>query len=296
MLSILIPTFNDVCVSLVHSLSQQAQQLSQLDYEIVVADDGSTQADVLEDNRQLASEEHCRYIERGKNAGRSAIRNFLAQEAKGEWLLFIDADMQVLNPAYLQSYSNASTDWEGIIYGGYEVADGSKDNLRFRYEKAAEPFHTVARRREQPYHDFHTSNFMIRRELMLAHPFDIRIRKYGYEDVLFGKEMQQMGIPIKHIDAPVVFNRFESNELFVQKTEEGLQTLRAFSDDLLGYSRLLDAVRKLQRFGLCPFIRLMHRLFGPSVRRNLCSRHPSLFLFKAYKLGYFLSLRTTQDS
>jgi hypothetical protein len=39
------------------------------------------------------------------------------------------------------------------------------------------------------------------------------------------------------------------------------------------------------------FIRLWHRLFGALERRNLCSNHPSLNVFKLYKLGYYLSLK-----
>ena len=41
-LSILIPTFNYVCIDLVRALAAQCEQCPQLDdYEIIVADDGS---------------------------------------------------------------------------------------------------------------------------------------------------------------------------------------------------------------------------------------------------------------
>ncbi len=41
-LSILIPTYNCRCVDLVRALNEQAQRLRNINYEIVVADDGST--------------------------------------------------------------------------------------------------------------------------------------------------------------------------------------------------------------------------------------------------------------
>ena len=45
-LSILIPTYNDDCRELVASLQQQADNISGLEYEILVADDGSTDLEV----------------------------------------------------------------------------------------------------------------------------------------------------------------------------------------------------------------------------------------------------------
>lgn len=42
MLSILIPTYNDDCYELVQALALQAKALNLADWEIIVADDGST--------------------------------------------------------------------------------------------------------------------------------------------------------------------------------------------------------------------------------------------------------------
>ena len=127
---------------------------------------------------------------------------------------------------------------------------------------------------------------MIQRALMIEHPFDERFRNYGYEDVLFGKAMEQAGVPILHIDNPMSFEIFEENEHFVSKTEEGLRTLYQFRHELKGYSRLLDRAQTLPRTP----IRWWHQLFGAMERRHLTGRHPSLWVFKIYKIGYFLSL------
>ena len=167
--------------------------------------------------------------------------------------------------------------------GGVVIGDIIPGNLRSLYEKAAEHEHTLEKRQQSPYQDFHTANFMIERELMLQHPFDERFRYYGYEDVLFGKAMQQAGIPITHIDNPLSFEVFEDNEAFVRKTEEGLRTLYTFREELKGYSRLLDTMSHLPQAPLC----LWHKLFGRLERQNLIGPHPSLLLFKLYKLGYY---------
>lgn len=280
-LSILIPTYNDRCVALVTALHQQAESLA-VDYEVIVADDGSTDADVVTDNRRVNELPHCRMIESPHNQGRAAIRNLLAQEARHEWLLFIDSDMLVCRPDYLQHYLTACQEAD-VVDGGVEIAPLQPGNLRSLYEKVSEQQHVVERRRQSPYQDFHTANFMIERELMLQHPFDERFRYYGYEDVLFGKVLQQAGIPITHIDNPLSFEVFEDNEAFVRKTEEGLRTLYTFREELKGYSRLLYTMSRLPQ-GL---LRLWHRLFGKLERENLVGHHPSLLLFKLYKLGYY---------
>lgn len=287
-LSIVIPTYNDICLELVRSLSLQAETLQGLAYEIIVADDGSTLQQCIEANRAINDLPHCRYMIRGNNQGRAAIRNFLAREARYEWLLFLDGDMTIRRENFLNRYLQSPA--TEVVYGGYVVGDGPASNLRYRYEKAAEPDHTAEQRSKQPYRDFHTANFLIRRDLMLSHPFDERFQHYGYEDVLLGKQLRKAGINITHIDNPVGFDTFEDNPHFVSKTEEGLRTLYEFREELRGYNTLLTLANGIHLDFSKAVIRFWHRLFGPLERRMLCSSHPHLTVFKVYKLGYFLSL------
>ena len=132
-LSILIPTYNNVCLELVKSLQAQASLLSssseirssspesfsRFEYEILVADDGSTDKGTVEENRIINTLPHCRYIEREENVGRAAIRNFLAQEAKYPWLLFIDSNMNIISQQYLADYQREKE--SDVIYGGYQI-------------------------------------------------------------------------------------------------------------------------------------------------------------------------------
>ena len=217
-LSILIPTFNDPCSTLVRNLHQQAEALG-MTYEILVADDGSTQQNVLEENRSINALPHCQLIERGVNAGRASIRNFLAQQARYAWLLFIDSDMVVCRNDYLRKY--ASCEETSIVDGGVVTGACKPGNLRSLYEKAAESQHTPEERQLSPYRDFHTANFMIRRTLMLQQPFDERFKSYGYEDVLFGKAMEKASVPILHIDNPMSFEIFEDNSTLSAKQRKG---------------------------------------------------------------------------
>ena len=285
-ISILIPTYNSICVELVRSLQQQAELLA-IDYEIIVADDGSTAQDCLQANRTIRKLPHCQFMEREQNAGRAAIRNFLAQQAQYEWLLLIDCDMVVCRKDFLMRYAENAHRAQ-VIDGGVVINRATPDNLRARYEKAAEPLHTAEQRQRTPYQHRHTANLLIRRDVLLQHPFDERFRRYGYEDVLLGRQLEEAHVEVLHIDNPLSFEVFESNERFVSKTEEGLRTLHQFQQELRGYSNLLTVAEKLRP--IAPLVRLWHTINKRWERRLLTGSHPSLKIFSLYRLGYFMSL------
>jgi glycosyltransferase involved in cell wall biosynthesis len=287
-ISVLIPTYNHVCVALVKGLAQQLEAVGG-DYEIIVADDGSTDAATVAENQVINTLPHCRYIVREENVGRAAIRNFLVREAQQPYVLFIDSDMTLISDDFIRRYLDS--DCDTVIDGGVAIGgdpDTLKGNLRYCYEKAEEARHTAPERQKSPYQHLHTANLLVRRDLMIEHPFDERFRHYGYEDVLLGKSFREQRIPIAHIDNPLGFCTFETNADFVAKTEEGLRTLGQFRDDLRGYSRLLTLISNIHIPAVLTVIRLWHRLFGRLERRNLCGNRPSITVFKLYRLGYFI--------
>ena len=291
-LSILIPVYNSDCRQQVTALSHQAETIEGLRCEIVVADDGSDDVALQGINAELSALPNVRYIRREQNVGRAAIRNYLAHEARYEWLLFMDGDMAIPSDTFLKKWVEA--DVKEVAYGGYVVGEGSRSSLRFIYEKENEPMHRATERRKRPHQHFHTCNFLIRRDLMLANPFDERFRHYGYEDVLFGKQLKKNDVKIEHVDNPAGFFDFEDNVHFVNKTEEGLRTLHVFRKDLRGYSQMLTFVDGIHLGVVRWCIRCWHRLFGALERRNLCGNSPSLRLFKLYKLGFFLTINEKQ--
>ena len=127
-ISILMPTYNNVCVGLVEMLHAQCERIARRDatglvYEIVVADDGSTDSRTVTENRAINALDHCRFIERKTNSGRSAIRNFLAKESCGEWLLFIDSDVVIDCDDFIGRYldSNATA----VVCGGISPGHSS---------------------------------------------------------------------------------------------------------------------------------------------------------------------------
>ena len=281
-LSILIPTFNDPCYELAKQLCKQAEALS-LNYELLVVDDGSTDISVVLENQRIASLGHCQYLPLRENCGRAYVRNYLASKAKNEWLLFIDADMVVHHEDFLKRYIDAEGD---VIDGGVEIGPLVKGNLRSIYEHSKAHEHTLEKRQQDPYHDFHTANFMIHRDVMNAHPFDQRFRYYGYEDVFLGKQLMQAGVKINHIDNPLSFEIYEDNDQFIRKTEEGLRTLFRFRNDLKDFSRIISFVEKHPI--LSRLVWLWHEEFSRIERRILTGKKPRVGIFALYRLGFYI--------
>lgn len=292
MLSILIPTYDFVCYSLVAALHEQAEALGE-DYEILVVEDGGRDQVKAIANHKINDLPHCRYERRTQNVGRAAIRNYLAREAQGEWLLFLDSDAALSEQGgehfierYMEAARATGADRTDVICGGIVHPDSCPDphrRLRWKYEKDYEHRHGYVS--EQ----FRSFNFMIRREVVLRVPFDESYRRYGYEDVQFGRDLQRAGYRIRSINNPLLNTDIETNAVFLRKTEEALRTAREFEDRLaedITFLRLLH-----QHHWLQPVLRLSHTLIGHALRRYLeRSSDPPLKIFALYKLLYFSSL------
>ena len=334
-LSILIPLYNQVGVALAMALSKQVEQCAKeekkknegkgnandtisLGFEIIFADDGSADATARQRNAIIAQLPYCQYIERPKNVGRSAIRNFLAHTAHYSHLIFLDGDVAIKRGNFVQTYLAHRNDADVIIgtlhFSRMQVACDTAediightkrakeetkkttepvlydDNLKYRYEQQFLAKHPVKKRMQQPYASFRTTNFMVRRDLLLAYPFDETFHEYGYEDTLFGKQLKEHGATLIHLDNAATIADYEDNATFVAKTEESLRTLAAHAHQLQGYSTLLHTANKLECLHLQPLIAFVFKLFKGLLHKNLCSNSPSVFLFNVYKLGYYINL------
>lgn len=291
-LSILIPTYNNICVDWVKALHKQAQSIMGLNYEIIVADDGSTDKSIVNINEQINDIDHCRYIKRTKNVGRAAIRNFLAQTAHYEWLLFVDSGIYACSSDFLMKY--LSTDnTESVIYGGLSVAGNpseSKSNLRYLYEKKCEKAHSTKKRSKRLYQSFRTVNFFTSKQIMTSTPFDEAMNEYGYEDVLWGKALKASNINITHIENPVAYRVYDDNATFISKTEEALRTLHKYRMEMRGYSNLLVLTETLKKCHIAWLLQAVCSRKMKTWRARLCGDKPSVKIYNLYRIGYLLSL------
>lgn len=294
MLSVCIPVYNYDMRATVARLARQAQELT-VPCEIVCLDDGSDDTFKLL-NKEIAT--HARYIELKENVGRARIRNLLVEQARYDSLLFLDCD-SLIPDGFLAGYAAHLQTMEGVVCGGriYDAKDNDRRHrLRYRYGVECES-KRAAERRLQPYRSFMTNNFMVRRNVIEAIPFDGRISRYGHEDTLFGYHLMRQDIPVVHIENPVVNGDVEENAVFLGKTQEGVRSLweiaRRMEGDaaFAGQVSLLSFYAKVRRLHLAAPVRWTFSLLRRPLEKAFATgRMANMKLFAFYKLGLFATL------
>jgi len=115
-ISIIIPVYNaeDYLARCIDSILDQ----SFTSYEVILVDDGSTDSSPLICDRYSSSDPRFKTVHK-ENGGVSSARNAGINLAKGEYLMFIDADDALLPDALERVMEGALS--EDIIIGGYAV-------------------------------------------------------------------------------------------------------------------------------------------------------------------------------
>lgn len=291
MLSILIPTYNYDCTNLVRDLQRQAERAN-IVYEIIVADDASPVRECVERLREVKALPNCRLIELDENLGRARIRNRLADEARFEWLFFMDSDAEVISDSFIVDYLK-HTDAD-VVCGGLCHADtlpSLEVSLRYAYEKRADKKRAACYRAQRPYEQFITFCFMVRSSVFQTIRFDDSITEYGHEDTLFGVELERREANIRHIDNPMRQGGIETNEEFIGKTRAALRNLVLMEDDMRSHSLLLRLYDILHRMRVDGCIARWFARKEDWLKVRLMEPTPHLRLFFIYKLGYYCSLK-----
>lgn len=294
MLSILIPAYNQSCLELARALQRQCEGES-LSYEILVADDGSTDAAARRENSLVGELPNCRALLLQQNQGRAATRNLLVRASQGDYLLFIDSDALLIRPDFINRYA-ALCPTEAVVCGGIlhpRELPAPEVSLRYRYEKACEPHFTARARSRHPYQCLRSFNIMLPRQVALRYPFDENVRTYGYEDTLLGRAYERDGVLVMHIDNPLLNSDLEDNATFLEKTRESMRTLLQTEAQMQGYSSLLAAYCRLDKLCLARPLAALFRRCHRLAERNLLGGSPSIRLLQLYKLAYYCEIRRT---
>ena len=115
-ISIIVPVYNaeeylDKCLSSI--LSQDFHS-----YEVILVDDGSTDASPLICDRYSATDPRFRTIHKS-NGGVSSARNSGIRLAKGEYVMFLDSDDRLTPSALRELYTQASG--ADFVIGGFSI-------------------------------------------------------------------------------------------------------------------------------------------------------------------------------
>jgi glycosyltransferase involved in cell wall biosynthesis len=285
MLSILIPIYNYSVAALVTELHRQAMQES-VKFEIIAIEDGSIK--LFAENKTLEDLHFVRYSVLPQNIGRAAIRNKLACMALYENLLFIDCDATIDNSEYIKNYLPFLNKNEVVVGGIKQMPQSmlpANTTLRLKY----------GMNREQKIDHFTTFNFLVPKNIFEKIHFDETISGYGYEDTLFGYELNMRQIPIRYIKNKLVHTGIDENAVFLKKVEHGIKNLYMLYVSgkypfLCKTSKILKTFTQIKRLHLIKIFRALERSLHCIIRKNLLSKNPSLFLFDIYKLGVFCKI------
>lgn len=287
----------------------QAQLVgSGIGYEIIIADDASTDQALQYHNAQLEKQEHIRYIQHEKNLGRSKTRNELADAAKYPYLLILDCDARMKRPDYITKYLEFIKKRQlgaepfavsgGLAYR--EITPTQEQTLRYKYGLKRE-VRPAAIRNRHPHQNFTPFNLLISKYVFDICRFDESLTDYGYEDTFFGMALEEAGIPVYHIDNEMFHDGLDSNEEFLAKISDSVRNLDKLyrdgkaDDRFIAQSRLLQTWKRLSEKRSSRMIfRCLH--LGQKLFSTLMLRYNSLKAMDLYKLTLFDELQSAPPS
>lgn len=179
MISVIIPLYNKEAIierTLNSVLSQDYE-----DYEVVIVDDGSTDnsAEIV----RSFHDERIRFYSQ-ENGGPSKARNTGVRHAKGDWIVFIDADDEFLPGAFrrFNETAQAHKEYKCIAFPYYNK---TRDELLIDDNKifgtVCNPFKSFYYRDINP----RMGSFAITRDIATKCLFDERIRRFEDDEMLF---------------------------------------------------------------------------------------------------------------
>ncbi|MBX2827485.1 MAG: glycosyltransferase family 2 protein [Flavobacteriaceae bacterium] len=292
MLSVLIPTYNTSVISLVNQIHQMCKEAS-YDFEIIIANDASTNPMVSEELQPIENKEHFRVLHNEKNKGRTATRSILAEQAKFDWLLFLDADVLPKYPDFIQRFALTQPQHASIVFGGVAYHKEKPDRLqvlRWKYGTDREA-KSVEDRMKSP-HFIISQNLLIKKEVFSTINL-VSENRYGLDNIVSYFIFKE-GLEVAHIDNPVYHLGLENTETFINKSIESLKTSLHFhkegnfTEDFRPVQKLYVQLRK---WGILGIFKGFMKLFVRRIEKNLYSNHPNLRGFDLYRLYHYALLK-----
>ena len=190
-LSVVIPTYNRLPIlqKCLQALEQQRLEAPISAYEVVLVDDGSTDATVSWLQEHAGAFPHVRLVQQD-HGGPAEGRNRGVDHARGDVIVFIDSDLVVTDGFLLAHARRLEQSWQE-----------RGDRLCFTYGAVIntanfdDPTSEPHKLRDLSWAYFATGNVAIDRQVLeRSGLFDTRFRLYGWEDLELGERLRRMGV------------------------------------------------------------------------------------------------------
>jgi glycosyltransferase involved in cell wall biosynthesis len=218
-LSVLTPFHRDDPSPLLERLAGAGQEV-----ELILLDDGSGLAALLARVVKAAESTGLpvSVIVWSENQGRAAARNRLLAQARGEYVLLLDADMLPDAPDFLARWLNLIHRQRPFIaFGGLSLihAAPTPETALHHGLFARSDCRSAAERDKDPAQFTASANLLVRRDLLADIPFDPAFKGWGWEDVEWALRAAKHA-PILHVDNPATHAGLDSVDTLMRKFAE----------------------------------------------------------------------------
>lgn len=288
MLSICIPTYNYDVTPLLTALVSQASRL-EYTVEILVRDDHSqtfklSQLTVPESTISIQT------FTNTSNIGRTATRAALADDAKFDHLLFLDADTLPVDDKFLTRFEPYYSQEVDVVSGGiaYLKEKPAPDyRLRWTFGHAREA-RKASERQLHPYLIV-SGSLWVKKDLFITiNPKEHNA--YGLDN-LISNRLSQKQATVVHIDNPVYHLGLETNTVFLEKSLKAIDSLYENEQNdpsLLKHTRLQQQYEKYRKTGLTTAFYLAIHPMISRLKRKAISAQPSLRAFDFLRLHHYI--------
>ena len=293
-ISVLIPVFNENVSILVNSIAAQINTLPNCNIDLILLDDGS-ESKYQQQFEAYKTLKNVQVFFNETNLGRALTRKKLASFSQKQYLLYLDCDTQIIENNFLEKYLIILKDEFDVVVGGTIYLPKKPENLlkilHWKYGTLRESVSTAGA--------FKSNNFLIKKNIFKAIPICNAIKGYGHEDTFIGIWLAENKYCIETIANPVYHLGIDENTYFLEKTENALLNLKAMSNIVNGailkkQVKLFRYYYWLKKYQLIVPIKTFYNIAKSSIRKNLLSKNPSMFLLDFYKLGFFASIKEVE--
>jgi GT2 family glycosyltransferase len=193
--SICVPSYNrrEYLLATLRSLDHQSADPKS--YEVIVADDGSSDGTV-EALAELQTKYRLRWLTQA-NAGPAAASNAAAELAENEVLIFLDADQVCTRDMVAVHLETHEREGNVFVQGLFPLAEGFRTRAAsLLYERALlSALEPIDQRHPASCHMW-SAQISVRRSVWAEiGGFDSSFREYGGEDTDFGLRVAALGVP-----------------------------------------------------------------------------------------------------
>jgi glycosyltransferase involved in cell wall biosynthesis len=288
-LSVLIPYYHDDPSALLHALL--AQSHTRKDIEILLYDDGSNDGDLNSKVCAIvkAAETPVQLIIAEKNRGRSAARNKLQETARGDWVLFLDADMRPQNAHFISDYMQLiEGDAADVIFGGFTVPKTSDDpdtELHRALSEISDCLSLEARQARGPQY-VASSNLCARKQVLEAEPFDPDFVGWGWEDSEWAARVSE-AFSLRHADIPALHLGLESTETLLNRFRDSGQNYVRFTQKHPELAQTLTLFKLSKKLRRIPGQSLMRPVLKLIVKFQNGPMRLRLFALKMWRASWY---------